>query len=316
MEYNFWKKLKRPIMTVAPMLGVTDEPFRRMLLKYGRPNVFWTEFVSVDGLFSRGREKLLPYLKFLPAEHPIVAQIFGADPDLFEKAAALIKDLGFDGIDINMGCPNGDVEKHGAGAALIKNPDLAKEIIRAVKRGAGKLPVSVKTRIGYAKDESPKWLRILLAENLAALTVHFRTRDEKFKIPAHWELAKKIVKLKDRFAPGTLIFGNGDVESFEQARDLSEKSGLDGIMIGRGVLENPWFFSQRSPSIRERLEAVVKHAETFDKIGNPRNFNSLKKYFKGYITGFAGAKDLRERLFRAKSTLEIKKITKDFLKSR
>ena len=316
MHSNFWKKLKRPIMTVAPMLGVTDEPFRRMLLKHGRPDVFWTEFVSVDGLFSRGRAKLLPYLKFVPSEHPIVAQIFGANPDLFEKAAALIKDLGFDGIDINMGCPNGDVEKHGAGAALIKNPKLAKEIIRATKRGAGKLPVSVKTRIGYAKDQTATWLPVLLKENIAALTVHLRTRNEKFQVPAHWELAKKIVKLRDRLAPETLIFGNGDVESLTQARDLSKKSGLDGIMIGRGVLENPWFFSKRSPNIRERLGSLVKHAEIFDKIGNPRNFNSIKKYFKGYITEFAGAKHLRDRLFRAKSTIEIKKITKDFLKQR
>ncbi|MEK7503721.1 MAG: tRNA-dihydrouridine synthase, partial [Patescibacteria group bacterium] len=234
----------------------------------------------------------------------------------FEKAAALIKDLGFDGIDINMGCPNGDVEKHGAGAALIKNPKLAKEIIRATKRGAGKLPVSVKTRIGYAKDQSAQWLSVLLKEDLAVLTVHLRTRNEKFQVPAHWELAKKIVKLRDRFAPKTLIFGNGDVGSLEQAQALAKKTGLDGIMIGRGIVGNPWLFAKRLPNIKERTEAVVKHAEIFDKIGNPRNFNSIKKYFKGYITGFAGAKDLRDRFFRAKSTIEIKKITKDFLKQR
>lgn len=300
-------------MTIAPMLGVTDEPFRRVLLKYGRPDVFWTEFVSVDGLFSRGREKLLPYLKFLPAERPIVAQIFGSDPELFEKAAALIKDLGFDGIDINMGCPNGDVEKRGAGAALIKTPDLAKEIIRATKRGAGNLPVSVKTRIGYNKDQSAEWLGALLQENLAALTVHLRTRNDKFQVPARWELASKIVKLRDRLAPETVILGNGDVESLEQAKELAKKTGLDGIMIGRGVLEDPWFFSKKQPNIKKRFEVLVKHAEIFDKIGNPRNFNSLKKYFKGYINGFSGAKDLREHLMKVKSTAEIKKIAKDFL---
>ena len=154
-------------MTMAPMSNITDAAFRRMLLKFGRPDVFWTEFVSVDGLFSKGRESILKILKFSPAERPIVAQIFGTEPDLFEKTAELIKKLGFDGIDINMGCPNKDVEKRGAGAALIKNPDLAKQIIVAVKRGAGKLPVSVKTRIGYAKNEIAEWIPVLLKENLA-----------------------------------------------------------------------------------------------------------------------------------------------------
>lgn len=324
MQDNFWKKLKRPIITIAPMSGVTDAAFRRMLLKYGRPDVFWTEFVSVDGLFSKGRVKLLSYLKFLPAEHPIVAQIFGADPDLFEKTAIMIRDLGFDGIDINMGCPNGDIEKQGAGAALIKNPELAKQIIRATKRGAGNLPVSAKTRIGYEKNQTADWLKALLEENLAALTVHLRTRNEKYKVPAHWEWAKKIVKLRDCCAPETLIFGNGDVESLEQARSLAEKTGLDGVMIGRGMLENPWFFSKRLPNIRKRLEAIVEHAEIFkklnknnlDKKGNLKNFDSLKKYFKGYAAGFAGAKDLRERLMATESAAEVKKIVKDFLKSR
>src|SRR3989344_3171620 len=325
MPSCFWKKLKRPIMMMAPMLNITDVAFRRMLLKFGRPacnasgvanagrpDVFWTEFVSVDGLFSKGRESILNVLRFIPAEHPIVAQIFGTEPDLFEKTAELIKKLGFDGIDINMGCPNKDVEKRGAGAALIKNPDLAKQIIVAVKRGAGKLPVSVKTRIGYAKNEIAEWLPALLKENIAVLTVHLRARNESVKVPAHWELAQKIMKFRDRYSPETLIFGNGDIKSLARARQMAKKTGLDGIMVGRGGLENPWFFSERTPDIRERLDSVVEHAETFDKIGNPQNFNSLKKYFKGYIAGFDGAKNLRERLMGAESAAEVRKIIKDF----
>jgi len=312
MQSGFWKKLRRPIMTMAPMSNITDAAFRRMLLKFGRPDVFWTEFVSVDGLFSKGRESILKILKFSPAERPIVAQIFGTEPDLFEKTAELIKKLGFDGIDINMGCPNKDVEKRGAGAALIKNPDLAKQIIVAVKRGAGKLPVSVKTRIGYAKNEIAEWLPALLKENIAVLTVHLRARNESVKVPAHWELAQKIMKFRDRYSPETLIFGNGDIKSLARARQMAKKTGLDGIMVGRGVLENPWFFSERTPDIRERLDSVVEHAETFDKIGNPQNFNSLKKYFKGYIAGFDGAKNLRERLMGAESAAEVRKIIKDF----
>jgi tRNA-dihydrouridine synthase len=342
MPSNFYKKLKKPIMTIAPMLGVTDEAFRQMLLECGRPDVFWTEFVSVDGLFSKGREKLLEYLKFIPSEHPIVAQVFGEKPELFEKTAELIRNLGFDGIDINMGCPNRDVEQHGAGAALIKNPVLAKKIIRAAKKGAGKFPVSVKTRIGYAKDEINEWIPALLEENIALLTVHLRTRNELSKVPAHWELAEKIVKLRDRLAPKTLIFGNGDVKSLAEARQLAKKTGLDGIMIGTGVFENPWFFSEQFPDIGERLNALAKHAEIFEKInknnvdsskailrglslrvnpeasrridkkGRPKNFDSVKKYFKGYAAGFEGAKDLRERLMTTKNATEIKKIVKKF----
>lgn len=310
-QSNFWKKLKRPIMTIAPMSDITDAAFRRMLLKFGRPDVFWTEFISADGLFSRGRENVLEDLKFFPAEHPIVAQVFGAKPDLFEKTAGLIKNLGFDGIDINMGCPNKDVEKRGAGAALIKKPDLAKQIIRAVKQGSGNFPVSVKTRIGYAKNEITEWIPALLKENLAALTVHLRIRNEFFKTPAHWELAQEIVKLRNRYSPETLIFGNGDIKSLAQARQMAKKTGLDGIMVGRGVLLNPWFFSERTPDLPERLNAIVEHAKIFEKLH--KDFHGMNKYFKAYAAGFEGARDLRDCLMGSKNAIEAKQIIKKFL---
>lgn len=311
-------------MMLAPMSDVTDEAFRRMLLKLGRPDIFWTEFVSADGLVSKGKEKILEDLRFFPAEHPIVVQVFGANPGPFKGAAEIIRNLGFDGIDINMGCPNKDVVKMGAGAALIKNPNLAKQIIKAVKQGAGgEFPVSVKTRIGYSKNEVDKWIPALLEENLAALTVHFRTKNEMFKVPAHWELAKKIVRIRDRYAQETLIFGNGDVKSLSQACQLAKKTGLDGIMIGRGVLANPWFFSGRTPDLSERLDAVIEHVKIFEKLhknnflknGSIKNFDIMKKYFKAYATGFDGAKDLRERLMGAKNANEVKQIIKKFLRS-
>ena len=191
-------------MAMAPMANVTDAAFRRMFVECGKPDVFWTEFVSVEGLFSRGREKLLPDLWFSPGEHPIVAQIFGGKPEQFAAIGPLIKELGFDGVDINMGCPDRGVEKSGGGAAFIKTPALAKEIVRALKRGVGAdataaLPVSVKTRLGYSKtEELDKWLTALLEEQPAALTVHLRTRAEMSDVPAHWELAPKIVALRDR----------------------------------------------------------------------------------------------------------------------
>ena len=309
-------------MTMAPMSNITDAAFRRMLLKFGRPDVFWTEFVSVDGLFSKGRESILKILKFSPAERPIVAQIFGTEPDLFEKTAELIKKLGFDGIDINMGCPNKDVEKRGAGAALIKNPDLAKQIIVAVKRGAGKLPVSVKTRIGYAKNEIAEWIPALLEEDLATLSVHLRTRNEMSNVPAHWELARDIVEIRDKYAPQTLLLGNGDIKNLEEARVRVHESGMDGVMLGRGIFGNPWLFAERVPSIRERLEMMIKHTELYEtlfksnltsKEGGLKDFDMMKKHYKAYANGFDGAKDLRVALMTAHSAADVRRITEEFL---
>ena len=300
-------------MVAAPMSGVTDEAFRLMFLKYGKPDVFWTEFISAAALFSpKGRKYCLKVLKFSPKERPIVAQIFGGDPVYVEKAAETVADLGFDGIDINMGCPDKDIEKQGAGSALIKNPELAKEIIRAAERGAKNIPISVKTRIGYGKNEISEWILILLKENIAALTVHLRTRDEMYGAPAHWEVAKEIVKMRDRYAPETLIIGNGDVKTLEEAQKLVKKTGLDGIMIGRAVLGNPWFFSGKEPKFSELLNAVIEHADILSAEGLP--WDSIKKHLHAYAKGFKGAKDLRESLMKVKNSTEVKKVIESFLK--
>lgn len=337
---NFWLKLPRPIMAMAPMANVTDAAFRRMFAECGKPDIFWTEFVSVEGLLSRGRDRLLPDLWFedSPAERPIVAQIFGGKPEQFEEIAPFIKELGFDGIDINMGCPDRGVEKSGAGAALIKDPARAKEIIRALKRGAGGLPVSVKTRLGYNNTaELEEWIPALLEEDLVALTVHLRTRAEMSDVPAHWEFAPRIVELRNRLAPKTLVLGNGDVRSLEDGREKAATSGMDGVMVGSGIFGNPWFFSGRTPDVRERLERLVTHTELFEKLyrsnnpkpisqgGRIKNFDIMKKHYKSYTTdhgdghggsaGFDGAKELRIRLMDAQNAAEVRKIVQDFLKT-
>ena len=310
MESNFWEKLKKPIFAMAPMSGVTDDAFRQMLLRYGKPDVFWTEFVSVDGLFSKTRESCLKTLKFSSDEHPIVAQIFGSNPLYFKKAAEEIEGLGFDGIDINMGCPDRAIEDKGAGAALIKNIDLAKQIIRATKEGAKNIPVSVKTRLGYNENQIAEWITPLLKENIAVLTIHFRTRKEMYRAPAQWNLAKKIISLRDLYSPETLIIGNGDVKTLAHAYELVEESNIDGIMIGRSTLGNPWFFSNKLPSTKEKLQAVIEHVELFN---NPRQFNVMKKHFHAYAKGFVGAKDLRDRLMETKNYLEVKELVKEFI---
>jgi tRNA-dihydrouridine synthase len=343
---NFWLKLPRPIMATAPMANVTDEAFRRMFVECGKPDVFWTEFVSVEGLLSRGRDRLLTDLWFSPGEHPIVAQIFGSKPEQFEAVAPLIKELGFDGIDINMGCPDRGVEKSGAGAALIKTPALAKEIVRALKRGVGasgagsdsagsdgEFPISVKTRLGYRDvAEMDEWLPALLEEDLAALTVHLRTRAEMSDFPAHWDLAPKIVAMRDKIAPKTVLLGNGDVQSLADGRAKAKQSGMDGVMVGAGIFGNPWFFSGRVPDVKERLERLVRHTELFEELyrsdnpktigqgGRLKNFDVMKKHYKSYTAnhgpdqgGFEGSKELRIRLMDAKNAAEVRQIVLDFL---
>lgn len=316
MNSGFWKKLKKPIVGISPMSGITDEPFRLMFLKYGKPDVFWTEFVSADGLFSRGKEVCLKNLKFNKKERPIVAQIFGADPENIEKAARLVRKLGFDGVDINMGCPDRAIEKKGAGAMLIKNPELAKKIIRAAIKGAkGRkkdIPVSVKTRIGYEKNQINEWIPILLQENISALIIHFRTKKELYFGKPHWELAKEIVALKNKYAPKTLILGNGNVKSLKEAKKLAKENMLDGVLVGRALIGNPWFFCKKEPSIADRLNAILEHARIFATIGKEKHFDSIKKHFHAYSKGFRGAKDLREKLMKAKNLDETKKIIKDF----
>ncbi len=297
-------------MTTAPMSGVTDDAFRQMFLKHGRPDVFWTEFVSAEGLFSKGREVCLKVLDFLPEEKPIVAQVFGSDPETFKKAAEEIERLGFDGIDINMGCPDRAIEKKGAGAALIKDIDLARKIIRATKEGVSNIPVSVKTRLGYDKYQLDEWITPLLQEDIALLTIHLRTRKEMYRGEAQWDLAKEIVCLRDIYSPDTLIIGNGDIKSYSQAIQLVKDSGIDGVMIGRASLGNPWFFTNRTPSVSERLEAIIEHTAIFN---NPERFNTMKKYFHAYAKGFNGAKELRDKLMEAKNERELKKIIEDCL---
>ena len=313
---GFWAKLKRPIFALAPMANVTDAAFRQVIAKYGKPAVMWTEFVSCDGLCSKGRERLLEDFWFTPAERPIVAQIFGSNPDNFTKCAQLIKQLGFDGIDINMGCPDRNVEKQGGGAALIKNPKLAQEVIKATQAGAGDLPVSVKTRLGYNTDILEDWLPQLLAAAPAAITIHVRTRKEMSKVPARWERVTRAVEIRDTLESKTLILGNGDIDSLALARQRVAQTGADGVMIGRGIFGDPWFFNEQkgAVSVREKLEVMLEHTKLYEKIyKQSRNFATMKKHYKAYVNGFDGAKELRIKLMAAEDFGGVNEVTKKCL---
>ena len=323
INLGFWSKLKRPIFCLAPMADVTDCAFRQIIAKYGKPDIFWTEFVSADGLaHPEAREKLLIDLKYSENERPIVAQIFGGNPENIKYASHLCKELGFDGIDINMGCPDKSIEKQCAGAAMMKNPELAREIIRAAKEGADRLPVSVKTRIGYNKNEIETWIRTLLEENLAALIVHLRTRKEMSNVPAHWEIMKRIVEIRDEVSPETLIIGNGDVLNLADGAEKIKASGCDGVMLGRAIFGNPFLFANKNVlskvegriSIEEKLRVLVEHTKLFEQmLGKYKNFAIMKKHFKAYVNGFDGAKELRMKLMETNSAIEVENTVNDFL---
>ena len=329
MIMGFWEKFKKntnplnptyqgdfknPFFVLAPMADVTDAAFRQIIAKYGKPDVFWTEFVSVDGLCSVGKEKLLIDLKYGENERPIVAQIFGNDPEHFERVARILVEMGFDGIDINMGCPVKKILNQNSCSALIRTPELAKEIILATKRGAGSIPVSVKTRIGFSKVEIDTWIPVILETEPAVLTVHLRTAKEMSLVPAHWELMKKIVEIRDKMGKDTLIIGNGDVVDIEDGKKKAQETGCDGIMLGRAIFGNPWLFTGKVPTTEEKLEVMIEHTKLFEEVlGEKKNFAIMKKHYKAYVNGFVGAKELRMKLMDAENAEEVEGIVKEFL---
>ena len=314
---TFWDSLKKPFFVLAPMADVTDPAYRRLIAEYWKPDVTWTEFVSADGLYhtrTKGimtdeENPLVRDLQFGESERPIVAQLFGANPETMVYAAKYAASLGYDGIDINMGCPDRSIEKQGAGAAMMKHPEDAPAIIAAARESG--LPVSVKTRIGYNHESLDEWLPILLKENLPALTVHLRTRKEMSLVAAHWELAERVVGLRDKFAPDTLILGNGDVRDLADAKEKAANGGWDGIMLGRAIFGNPWVFTGRELSDisrEERLAALLQLAEYFDALRPKKSFHILKKHFKAFVNGWPGAAELRAELMEAEDIAALRAI--------
>lgn len=325
MSRGFWDTLPKPFFVLAPMADVTDASFRRLIAKYSKPtgpSVMWTEFVSADGLAlapEEGRKKLLADLIYSEAERPIVAQFFTSRPETMEKAATLARELGFDGIDINMGCPDSSIEKQKAGAAMMKNPALAKEIIFAAKAGAKELPVSVKTRLGYNKDELEEWLPELLSADPAVITLHARTRKEMSLVPARWERVARAVEIRNSLNSSVYIMGNGDVKNMDDARARVAATGADGAMLGKAIFGSPWLFSDsyekwKSPeALKERLGVMVEHTKLYEELLPHKSFAIMKKHYKAYVMGFDGASELRARLMEAKDSSEIEVAVQKFI---
>jgi len=326
---NVWAELPRGFTVLAPMEGVTDAIFRQVIVRAGRPDVFFTEFTNVSSYASeKGRANALERLKVVPTDAPIVAQIWGKNPEHFAELAGALRGLGFQGLDINMGCPDRHVNAAGGGAAMMRTPELAVECLRRAK-AATDLPVSVKTRLGYSYvDEFREWLPVLLKEQPAALTVHLRTRKEMSKVSAHYELIPEIIGLTKAFAPETRLIINGDIKDLAEVKELARKyPQVDGYMIGRGVFENPYCFTEHVGTQEELLGLLQYQLDLFDEEdmrlkreraaalseglettvrGLP--FDPLKRFFKIYVHSFAGAAELRARLMECRDTRGVRKV--------
>ena len=315
-----WHRLPKHFLALAPMDDVTDVVFRQVIAEEGKPDVFFTEFINVDALCSAGREAQSRRLLYTEDQRPIVVQIWGKEPEHFRKVAAELVTMGFDGIDINMGCPDRTVLKNGLCSALIEDHVCAAEIIAAVKDGVSnslsprervgvrgrRVPLSVKTRLGIRKVVTEDWIGFLLEQDLDAITIHARTVKEMSKAPARWEEIRRAVNLRDAMKRDTVIIGNGDVVSRTQALDYAERYGCDGVMIGRGVFRNLWIFHPEKcdtePSLQERLRVLRRHVELYrDTWGETRSFKILKKFIKVYVAGFPGAAEMRKEFMGTQS---------------
>lgn len=311
VKNNFWQALPRPFFVLAPMEAVTDTVFRHVVAAATPPDGYFSEFTNATS-WARAGDTAIGTRLLKSDEKPLVAQLWGASPDDMAALARHCAELGYDGLDLNTGCPEKHAIKSNGGAALIRNPALTSELIAAL-RGSG-LPVSVKCRLGYSSlGEWRDWIGHLLSHDLSALTVHLRTKKEMSKVPAHWEIMPEIIKLRDEIAPGTLIIGNGDVHDRQHGQQLIADTGCDGIMIGRGIFSNPFGFepTPRTHSRQELMNLLNLHLDLYDQLAethSPRPFETLKRFFKIYIRDFAGASELRENLMHTHSTAEVREV--------
>ena len=316
MKENFWKDLPKPFFVLAPMEDVTDTVFRHVVAKAGRPDVFFTEFTNSDSYcHPEGEKSVRGRLHFTEDEQPLVAHIWGDNPEFFRQMSIGMAEKGFKGIDLNMGCPVPNVAQRGKGSGLILRPDIAAELIEAAK--AGGLPVSVKTRLGYKDvEEWKEWLTHILKQDIANLSIHLRTRKEMSAVDAHWELIPEIKKLRDEIAPQTLLTINGDIPDRQVGLELAEKYGIDGVMIGRGIFKNPFAFEKepKEHSPEEYLDLLKLQLDLQDKYAEmlPRSMSGLHRFFKIYVKGFRGAGELRNQLMNTKSTDEVRALLNNF----
>jgi tRNA-dihydrouridine synthase B len=342
---NFWQLLNKPIIGLSPMDGITDAPFRHIVATVSQPSVLFTEFANVKGLWH-GDLVVYQRLLFDKGQNPIVAQVFGSDPDYFYKIAHIICELGFDGLDINMGCPADCAINSQGGAALITNPALAHKIISQAQQGvadwaAGQtladigldphkiryienhrldfvenglrrpIPISVKTRIGFKENTVNEWISELIETKPELITIHGRIFKQRYSGTADWDAigsqAEKIHRA------GIMVLGNGDIKSLAEGKEKALHYGLDGVLIGRTACGNPWVFTDIQPKVEQKLHTAIKHTQYHVKILGDISFNELKKHLGWYCKGFDGAKELRTQLMAAQNVVAVETIISTFL---
>ena len=308
---TFWHELPKPFFVLAPMEAVTDVVFRHVVAQAAAPDVWFTEFTNATGWAHAGDKAIGGRLIKTDDEQPIVAQLWGSDPASMVKLSRHCAELGYDGIDINMGCPDKSAVKSGGGAGMIKTPEVAAAIVASAKESG--LPVSVKTRLGYSSiDEWHDWLTHILQQDIVNLTIHLRTKKEMSKVPAHFELISDIKRLRDEIAPQTLLTINGDIRDRQHGLELVEQTGVDGVMIGRGIFHNPYAFEHEPTAhSREQLLGLLEtqldlYNQYSQQTGRP--YETLKRFFKIYVREFDGASELRDALMHTHSTKEARQL--------
>ena len=367
MTASFWKTLPQPIIGLAPMDGVTDSAFRYIVATYGKPDIVFTEFTNVHDICS-GRLKVLDSLRYSEVERPVIAQIYGKDPALFYQAAHVVCELGFDGLDINMGCPSKNVASSGSGAGLIRTPNLALELMDRARKGiqdwaAGQslaeiglkpsalqaiaqlkaehpdlteyqerasIPLSVKTRLGFDCNIIDEWSDCLIQGHPEVISMHGRTLSQMYRGQSDWKaIAQAATRIRQH---GILAIGNGDIKSLTEAHQRIETSGVHGVLIGRGALGNPWIFQEieqvrqaittgsqlewktSEPSLDEKFQAMINHAECFETIHGTERFVRMRKHLGWYCSSFPHAAAMRAKMVRTNSTQDVTNLLQAYLK--
>lgn len=355
---TLWRTLPQPIIGLAPMDGVTDSAFRHMVAIHGKPDVVFTEFTNVHDICS-GRLKALDSLRYSIAERPVIAQIYGKDPALFYQAAHVVCELGFDGLDINMGCPSKNVASSGSGAGLIRTPNLALELMDRARKGIqdwadgqsllelglkasalqaiaqlkaehpeltqGKkrspIPLSVKTRLGYDSNIIDEWSDCLIQGRPEVIAIHGRTLAQMYRGQSDWEaIALAAQRIRKH---GIGVLGNGDIQTLQEAKTRIQESGVNGVLIGRGALGNPWIFQGISqvrnalstgsplklmalePSLDEKFQAMISHARYFEAIHGHERFVRMRKHLGWYCSSFPHAAAMRAQMVRTNGSQDV-----------
>lgn len=314
MKKNFWLKLKKPILALAPMAGVTDSAFRQICREQGA-DVVYTEMVSADGLFYDSK-KTLSLLKSNKTERPVIVQLFGKYPEKFAKAAKVCEEAGFDGIDINFGCPAKKVTAHGGGVTLMRDFKKCRKIILAVLSGT-KLPVSIKIRTsiknGDRKVTALNFIKKIKDLPLSAIMIHGRSYENLFSGEIDYQM---IVKVKKEF--GGIVLANGGINTPEDAKKMMALTGCDGLGLARGVYGRPWLFKQIKDFLKtgkyEELtrsqikKVILSHAALARKEKGEHGLIELRKHLLWYVSGWKNAKAIRSELVKVENIGQIKKI--------